>query len=178
MFKIFSVTIQKRGKNPLQWYREVKANIYPELQNQLKLSADATAEIMQGILKNSGYKIDKLASAINVMVLNSTGGVDIGIGEIDRFPKGNDGRHYWNAFNEGWLPPENWGYWGDGEAPSATKRGQKWTHTGKSPGSFYMKPTKPIMPLMFVDKGYDTLVKHIEKEIEKFQKNLSNNTNT
>lgn len=172
MSKVFSITIKKSGKNPLQWYREVKASIYPELQNQLKISADTTAEIMQGIIKNSGYKLDKLANSINAMVLNSTGGVDIGIGRIDTFPKGNDGKDYWNAFNEGWLPPPNWGYWGEGEPPQAGKTGQKWTHTGKMKGSFYMQPTKPIQPLMFVDKGYDALIKHIEKEIDKFNKNL------
>lgn len=172
MGRVFSIKIIKQGKNPAQFMKEVSASIYPEMQNQLLISAQATAEIMQGILKTSGYKLDKLANAINAIPLNTTGGVTIGIGDIDNFPKGNDGRHYYNAFNEGWLPPPNWGYWGDGEPPQTGKLGQKWTHTGKMSGSFYMQPTKPILPLGYVDKGWDALTKHIEKEILKFTKNL------
>jgi len=177
MSKIFSVTITKSGKNPAQWYREVKASIYPELQNQIKISADATAEIMQEIIKGAGYKLDKLANAINVMVLNSTGGVDIGIGLVDGFPKSFKGEHYWYYFDQGCeITQPNIGYFGDNfRAPEADGSGEKWHHTGKGSGFFLMTPHKVISPLNFVDKGYDALTKHIEKEIDKFSKNLENN---
>jgi hypothetical protein len=175
----FTLRIVKRGKNPLQFIKEVTGRSYPELQNEIVLSAEATAEIMKRILLDSGYRLDKLADAINAEVLSSTAGVRVGIGRIDGLPKGIDGRDYWNAFNDGWLPPPNWGYFtsgsglsGDRVLPMAGTSGQRWIHTGKERGSYYMQPIKPIEPLKFVDIGYDELKKHINKQIDKFIKEL------
>ncbi len=179
---MFTVKITKRGKDPRQWFKEVSTRIYPELQNQIVLSAEATAEIMKKILLTSGYRLDKLANAIGVDVLSSTGGVHVGIGNIATFPLGNNGRTYWEAFNDGFKPgamntficP---GSFDDG-APDASKSGGKWTQHGSQMGignyTFFDNNTnkKPIEPLRFVDISYSELVSHINKEIDKFSRNL------
>jgi hypothetical protein len=168
---IFTVQITKKGKDPVQWIREVTDKIHFELQNEIKLSADATAEIMKRILMGSGYKLDNLANTINAEILTSTGGISVGIGKISDLPKGEDGRDYWNAFNDGWLPPENWGYFGEvGNSPEKGASGEKWYHTGNRK-DWYLIPKKPIEPLKFVDIGFEDLKKHLNKQIDKFLKN-------
>jgi len=177
MPQTFEVRISHRGKNPVQWFSEVQKIIYPELQAQILLSAEATAEIMKKILEGSGYKLQKLAGAIGVDVLSSTAGIHIGIGNISTFPVGQQsGASYWEAFNDGFAVTQaNIGYFGDAfRAPEAGGSGEKWHHTGKGSGFFFMQPNKVIEPLRYVDIGFDELKKHIEKEITKFNKSLEN----
>jgi len=159
---IFTVQITKKGKDPVQWIREVTDKIHFELQNEIKLSADATAEIMKRILMSSGYKLEKLANAINSDVITDRAGISVGIGKISELPKGEDGKAYWNAFNDGWLPPPDWGHW-DGE---------KWHHHGTDSPSYPMTPRNPIQPLKFVDIGYEDLRKHLNKQIDKFLRSI------
>ena len=177
MPKTFEIKITKRGKDPRQWIKEVQTRIYPELQNEIVLSAEATAEIMKKILEGSGYRLQALAGAIGVDVLSSTGGVHVGIGNISIFPIGKmSGASYWEAFDSGFkVTQANIGYFGgEGSAipPQSGIHGQKWIHTGKGSGFFFMKPNKIIEPLRYIDIGYQELVKHIEKEILKFNKSL------
>jgi hypothetical protein len=171
----FTITITKKGKDPRQWIQEVSKQIYPELQNEIVLSAEATAEIMRRILDNSGYNLKLLSGAIGVDVLSSTGGVHVGIGNIDTFPIGQEsGFSYWELFDDGFkVTTANIGYFGDNfRAPEPGGSGEKWHHTGKGSGFFYMKPNKIIDPLEYSKIGYDELVKHITKQIEKFSRNL------
>jgi hypothetical protein len=177
MPKTFEVRITKRGKDPRQWIREVQTRIYPELQNEIVLSAEATAVIMRKILEGSGYRLQALAGAIGVDVLSSTGGVHVGIGNIDTFPKGKNGQTYWEAFNDGFKPGAAnaflpLGAFPDG-APDSSKSGGKWL-VGAGNYTFFDKNTnkKPIPPLRFVDIAYSDLVAHIEKTIDKFTKEL------
>ena len=173
---IWTVTITKKGKDPAQWLKEVTEQIYPELQNQIKLSAEATAEIMRKILLDSGYRLDKLANAIQVdLIKTHPAGLEIGIGKISDLPVGQStGASYWEAFNAGFkVTQENIGYFGDNfRAPEVGGSGEKWHHTGKGSGFFFMKPNKVIEPLRYIDIGYEELTKHIEKEIAKFMKSL------
>ena len=171
MIKI-TITQKVVGKDPATFIREVTSRIHNELQNEIKLSADATAEIMRRILLNSGYKLEKLANAIQSKVLNDVNGIVIGIGKISDLPKDARGRDYWNAFNDGWLPPPNWGYWVGSVSsplqgtPIANLTGERWVHTGDK-SDFYMTPKKLIRPLKFVSIGYEDLKDHINKEIDK-----------
>jgi len=176
MFKL-TITQKKIGKDPAIWMREVIETIYPETQNQIKLSAEATAEIMRGIILGAYPKATALTNAIQADVIADTAAyLEIGIGKIVDLPKDEQGRDYYNAFNDGWLPPANFGYWDAGKPPIAGTSGGKWTHTGKAKGSFYMLPHKPIEPLKYIDLGYEALKVHIEKEINKFMKSLGNST--
>lgn len=171
----FVVRITKKGKDPAQFIREVTTRIYPELQNQIVISAEATAEIMKRILLDSGYRLDKLANAIRTSFSSTTGGLIGGIGKIDELPVGQEsGASYWEAFNTGFqVTQENIGYFGDNfRAPEPGGSGEKWHHTGRDSGFFFMKPNKVIEPLSYIDLGYEALTKHIEKSILKFNKEL------
>jgi hypothetical protein len=175
----FSLKITSKGKNPLQWIKEVETRIYPELQNQIVLSAEATAEIMKRILDGSGYNLKRLSSSIDVDILNSTGGVSLGIGNIDKFPLGINGQTYWEAFNAGFKPGASGTYvppgiFPDG-APDASKAGGKWLLGLFGGYTFFDKNTnkKPIAPLRFVEIAEQDLKSHIEKEILKFSGNLA-----
>jgi len=177
MPKTFQLKITKRGKDPSQWLKEVTTRIYPELQNQIVLSAEATAEIMRRILDNSGYNLKKLSGAIGVDLLSSTGGVHVGIGNISRFPTGKNGKTYWEAFNDGFKPGASnkfvpLGAFPDG-APDSSKSGGKWI-VGAGKYTFFddNDNKKVVEPLRFVDIGYSELRKHINKQILKFKRNL------
>lgn len=175
----FYVTVTKTGKDPEQWIKEVSDKIHFELQNEIKLSAEATAEIMKRILLASGYNLNKLADAINAEVINSIGGIEVGIGKISDLPVGQEsGASYWEAFNDGFkVTQANIGYFGDNfRAPESGGSGEKWHHTGKGSGFFLMKPYKVIEPLKYIDIGYDELKKHIEKQINKFMAEIGGST--
>jgi len=165
---MYSITITKKTKgNPVEWITEVTGSIHFKLQNEIKLSAQATAEIMRRILLQSGYKLDKLANAIQATEIEGTGfsknSIGMEIGRLVDLPKDEKGRDYWNAFNDGWLPPPDWGYW----------EGEKWYHHGTDSPSYPMIPRNPIQPLRFVDIGAAALKNHIEKKIAQFIKELS-----
>lgn len=182
MYRI-SITSKKKDELP-RIIGNIQSNIHAEVQNQIWLSAQAIAEIMKRILMQSGYKLEALTKAINAEIIRdlsgnprTVNGIEVGIGNIDLFPKDNQGRQYWNAFNDGWLPPGNWGYFTSGSGFSGDKippirgmSGQKWVHTGKGIGPYHINPNKPIQPLKFVQIGKEELRKHLEKEIMKFLK--------
>jgi len=172
---MFTVKITKTGKDPRQWFSEVTSRIYPELQNSIAISGEITAEMMKIILEESGYNLKALGNAIRSEVLSSTGGVHIGIGRINNFPVGKEsGASYWEAFNDGFkVTQANVGYFGDNfRAPESGGSGEKWHHTGKGSGFFFMKPNKVIPPLRFVDLGYDSIKRNIQEQIDKFIKEI------
>lgn len=174
---MFTINIKKSGKDPRQWIRDVSKSIYPEMQSEILLSSEATAEIMRKILNSSGYNLKALAGAIGVDVLSSTGGVHIGIGNIASFPLGKNGQTYWEAFNDGFKPGASnsflpLGAFPDG-SPNASKSGGKWI-VGAGNFTFFdnNNSKKPVPPLRFVDIGYSDLANHLEKEINKYLANL------
>ena len=182
---LYSIKITKNqgSKDPVTWFTTLTGQIQAELQAEIQLSAEATAEIMRSILMSSGYKLDKLADTIKAETMPGTGfgknSMGMIIGKIADLPKDENRKDYWNAFNDGWLPPENWGYFtsgsglsGDKTPPIAGASGQKWIHTGKENkhGYYYMVPHKPIEPLKFVDLGFEALKSHIEKKISQLFK--------
>jgi hypothetical protein len=169
------ITHNRVGRDPQEFIETITGRIRFELQDALKDAADDTADIMQEIIRTSGYKLDKLAAAIKATVVTDEGGMIINIGEVAGFPKGEDGKEYWNAFNDGWLPPPNWGYFtsgsgmsGDKTPPIAGASGQSWVHTGPGHGVYYMRPTKLIQPLRYSEIGYEALKAHMKTEIDRF----------
>lgn len=174
---MFQIKITKKGKDPRMWIKETVDIIYPELQSQILISAEATAEIMKKIIDGSGYKLKALSGAIGVDVLSSTGGVHVGIGNIDNFPKGKNGQTYWEAFDSGFKPGASnsflpLGAFPDG-APDSSKSGGKWL-VGAGKYTFFDNNDnkKVVPPLRFVDISEEQLRIHIEKQIDKFMKNL------
>jgi hypothetical protein len=173
MARAFYVTVKsKGGKNPVDWFKQIDDRVHFEFQAKLVELGEQTAQRMKDILLSSNYNLTKLADSINSEFTNITAGVEVRIGNIAGFPKGEDGRDYWNAFNDGWLPPANSGFFGDGEAPSPEKSGQKWTHTGKD---FYMQPKKPIEPLKYVDIAAQEMTAHIQNAVKEIMADIERN---
>lgn len=174
---VVQVKITSKGKNPQKWIQEVSDKIHFELQNEIKLSADATAEIMKKIINNSGYKLEKLSDAINAEIISSTAGIQIGIGRISDLPKTKDGKEIWELFDSGFKPGASMslvplGSFG-GEAPDPSKSGGKW-NVGTGKYTFFDKNVnkKPVSPLQFVPIGYEDLRNHIIKQIDKFMRKI------
>jgi len=172
---MFTVQVITRGKNPQQWFQEVNEKIHFEFQEDLVELAELCANRMAGILQASGYHLEELSNAMDSKILNSTGGVEIGIGEISKFPKGKEsGASYWEAFDSGFkVTQANIGYFGDNlRAPESGGSGQKWHHTGKGSGFFYMKPNKVIEPLNYVVISAEELRTNIIKQMDKLNTEL------
>ena len=162
---IAQIKITSKGKNPIQFLKEINGKIHFEFQEELVKTCEATAELMRQTIKDSIKRpgsTGKLENSIQSEVLDSTGGIKIGIGKISELPI------YWEVLNNGgYVPPANLGYFGDNNSPKAGASGEQWTHTGKS-SDFLMKPKKPIEPVRYVEISEEQLTKHIEKEIKKF----------
>jgi hypothetical protein len=162
--------IISRGKTPLQHMQEITEAIHFELQDKLIDLAEQDKTRMQELIDSRGYKLNKLSNSINIEILNTTAGVDIGIGKISDLPK------YWEYFNNGFKP----GAHGkliplgsfEGDAPSPEKHGQKWE---KGNGNFTFIDSninkKVIEPILYVDIAGIELVNHINNEISNFLKN-------
>ncbi len=179
MSKVFLVRVTSKGKNPLNWFTEAEEKVQISLQAKLVELGETAANTMKTIIMSSGYNLSKLADAIDSDFENLGAGVEVRIGNISKFPKGQDGKDYWNAFNSGWLPPPNYGFFTSGSGMSADKtppisgdKGLKWTHTGKGHGVYYMNPTKPIEPLKFVDIAHNELTVNIEQAVKKIMKEI------
>ncbi|HUW89203.1 MAG TPA: hypothetical protein VMV43_01650 [Candidatus Nanopelagicaceae bacterium] len=175
--QIWTVKITKTGRPPVDFIRKVTVDLQRELQNEIFLSAEDTAQIMQSILMSSGYKLDKLANAIKAEFSNTEHGLIGGIGKIADLPKSDKGEDYWEAFNAGFKPGASGTYvplgsFG-GEAPDSNKSGGHWD-VGAGNWTFLdtNQTKKPIPPLSYVDIGYETLARHISKAIDKFNKEL------
>jgi len=171
------VKITSKGKDPQQWIQEVDDKIHFDLQNEIKLSADATAEIMKRIINNSGYRLQKLSEAIDAEIISSIAGINVGIGRISNLPKTKDGKEIWELFDSGFKPGASMnlvplGSFG-GEAPDPSKSGGKWDiGAGKYTFLDTNISKKPVSPLNFVSIGYEDLKIHIQKQITKFLREL------
>jgi hypothetical protein len=163
-----TVTVKRiSGKDPSQFLREVNQKIHFDFQAKLaELGIECAANmgnIIRGSIKRDGAK-GTLENSIKSVILDDVAGVHIGIGDTQEMPP------YWAIINFGGLPPENAGFFGEGEYPQAGASGQQWTHTGK-PG-FFMKPTKPIEPVLFVDLAANDLERAIDQAIKELSKEV------
>jgi len=99
--KAFSLTITSKGKNPIQFIQDIQAQFYPELQARLVELADETVEEIREIIRSSKKTPvvgDLLERTIKRELLNTTGGVTIGIGNIFEL---NRDASYWEIVNDG-----------------------------------------------------------------------------
>ena len=174
----FYVKTTTKGKNPISWIREVEGRIYFEFQYRLMELGELTAERMKGIVTSSGYKLDKLANAIDSKILQSVAGVVIGIGEIAKMPKSDQGNTYWEAFNDGFTPGSSnklvpLGSF-DGNAPSIGHTGSKWqVGTGNYTFLDNIPVKRTVEPLRYIQISEKELEKHIIKEISRLTKELN-----
>ena len=141
------------------------------IKNQILGLADEVVNDMRNTLNSSGYNLGKLADSIDleyIADLNKPDGflMEIGIGRISSFPVGQEsGASYWEAFDKGFkVTQANIGYFGDNfRAPESGGQGEKWHHTGKGSGFFFMKPNKIIEPLNYIGHGTRKIEKGMKK---------------
>ncbi len=166
------VQVTSKGKNPLQWFKEVDAKIHFELQAKLVELGEQTAIRMGEIIKSSIKRPGSsglLENSIKSYLLNDVGGVSIGIGKIDELPR------YWEVINSGgYIPPANIGFF-DGGAPVKGGSGEQWHHTGGQGGfekSYFIHPKKPIEPVKYVDIANQELIGNIEQAVKNIMKEV------
>lgn len=141
----------EKGLNNL--IRYIDSNlIYGEAQQKIRVLGHHTADNMQKIIKETGYNLDRLATSIVAETLQTTGGIDVGIGRIANLP------FYWEMFNNGFKPgaSNNFVPFGSfqGEPPMAGKTGGKW-EVGNGGYTFFDDNTnkKSVAPIDYVGKS-------------------------
>jgi len=169
----FTVTYSKSGQDPLVWLSKLDQSFQFDLQNILAMIAEKTASRMGEIIQDSIKRppnTGKLAMSITSEILNSTGGIEVGIGNVSKM---NSEAPYWLVLNDGgYLPPPAVGFFGEGNPPRAGASGERWTD---DPGAFPMTPKKVTEPVRYIEISNEELTKHIKKTIDKLMKGTSTN---
>ena len=170
-----TLKITTRGKTPLQHIQDITEAIHFELQSTLKDLAENDALRMKALIDERGYKLQKLSNAIDVEILSTYAGIQIGIGNISTFPINEKGEQYWEAFNNGFKP----GAHGklvplgsfNGKAPNGQDKGEEW-QKGNGAWTFPDNNTskKPIEPILFVDIAGEELLIATKSAIIEFLK--------
>ena len=132
--------------------------------------AEKTCERMKETIDSSRKRPDlgthKLENSIDWSTLINDPGrqLIIGIGEIAKMTAEAP---YWEVLDVGgYVPPANYGYFGQGEAPVAGGAGETWTHTGDKK-DFYMKPTKAIQGINYIGSALANLNKDLTDIVAK-----------
>jgi hypothetical protein len=140
--------------------------VYFEAQEQVRVIGHHAADSMQKTIKESGYNLDNLANSILAETLNTTGGVEIGVGRIESLP------FYWALFDSGFKPGASLSYaplgsFIDGK-PDASKSGGVWI-VGGGPHTFFDLNInkKPVEPLDFVQKSVNQIDVEFKEMIKK-----------
>lgn len=158
----FTVTYSTTGKDPLHWIARLEQSFHFELQAKLAELGEITAERMREIIQASIKRPPAegtLEKSIQSEILNSTGGVMIGIGRVIDLPP------YWEVLNDGgYLPPPAVGYFGEENPPIRGASGEKWTD---DPSKYSMVPKKLTEPVKYVEISNEELRGHIEKELNR-----------
>ena len=178
---ICRIEIKTSGKNPASFIYDVQSIFYPEMQDKLyRLSYD-TIDVMREIIVQNKKRPSlggNLEETLNVDLLNSIGGVEIGIGNIaDLKAKAP----YFEVLNDGGYVPYSTvggaplGSF-DGDRPEVGGSGQNWERSGNK--GFFMKPNKAIEGISYIDiaekylfVSLDTITKKwINEELNKLGK--------
>jgi hypothetical protein len=158
----FTVTYSTKGKDPLHWIARLQQSLHFELQGRLVELGELTAERMGEIIQESIKRPPAegiLEKSIQSEILNSTGGVMIGIGRVINLPP------YWEVLNDGgYLPPSTVGYFGEGNPPIKGASGEKWTDDSSQ---YPMTPKKLTEPVKYIEISNEELRGHIEKELNR-----------
>lgn len=166
---IYNVKITSQGKPPWEFMRNVTGRIHFEFQDKLVELSEETVARMQQIINESIKRPPSsglLANSIKMDILNTTAGVEIGIGKIADLPI------YWEVINNGgYIPPANFGFFGMNKPPIKGETGEKWTHTGSNK-DFLMIPKRPISPVRYAEISSQELRDHIINEINRLTAEL------
>jgi hypothetical protein len=181
------VEIQK-GKDPLVLADKIIHRVYPEIQSKLAEMAEYSKSRMIDIITSGKKRPDKfsgvkLEDVIDVEYLNTTAGVDIGVGNIMKL---NSLTPYWQVLNSGCLAGTNvkyipnYGNWvaggsfsdNDGRPDASHFREGQWdahgaTGAGLGIPSYTFKAKKTIEGLDYITLTAQEVRSQLEEAIQK-----------
>lgn len=156
----------KDAKKFSQIIRYIQNNlVYPEAQEQVRILGHHVADNMRETINSSKKRPDKgtqrLENAITAETLETTGGVEVGIGKIQKLKE--EAPYFEVLDGGGYVPPANVGFFGDNmRAPEAGGYGEDWKHTGKGSGFYFMKPMKAIEGIHYISKA----IAYLDRELK------------
>jgi hypothetical protein len=169
-----TVTIEWKGQQGFEkLIRYIDNNlIYGEAQEGIRVLGHQTADKMIEIIKAEKKRPDKgtnkLEDAITAETLNTTGGVEVGIGNINKLKAEAP---YYEVINSGGFVPNRGnlvpvGGFAPGESkPNAANfREGQWNVGG---GNSTFKPKKPIEGIHYVDRTIEWLDKALKEFVTK-----------
>jgi len=167
MNQFCTVKITTSGKNPINFLHDIPTRFYPEMQSRLVELAEMTVNRMREIISSSKKRPSmgsNLEDTITSEILDSTGGIGIGIGNITYL---KSKAPYFEVLNEGgYVPYSTVGgaplgsFYGD--RPVVGGSGQNWERSGEK--GFFMKPKKPIEGIHYIEIAGKELTQKIEIE--------------
>jgi len=144
--------------------------VYAEAQEGVRVLGHHTADNMRETISSSKKRPsfgNNLESNINAETLNTTGGVEVGIGRISQL-KAN--APYFEVLDVGGYVPYSTAkgaplgsFYGDPPIPGGS--GQNWERSGEK--GFFMKPSKAIEGIDYIGKAIRNLDKELRIMMEK-----------
>lgn len=169
-----TVTIKTKGKHPMQFIRDVDKRIHFEFQSFLADIGEQCATKMRENIRTSKKRNNniegELEKSIQSEILNYTGGIHLGIGNLNKAPI-----YYSIINNGGYIPPTTnkvvpLGSF-NGAKPDSSKSGGTWNMNGDIYTFIDKKtPKKPIQPFRYIEYGETLLRNAIKREMKKLNK--------
>ena len=152
--------------------------LYYDAQNGINDVADKTVDNMRETISSNKKRHsfgNNLEKTIDKEVLNDVGGVDIGIGNVNKL---KSDAPYYEVLNAGGYIPYSIGgkgfqmvgkapfgsFEGDKPNSSVVSGNQNWERSGDK--GFFMKPKKPIEGIGYIEKAVDFAEQELDKFIE------------
>ena len=162
----------KDGKKFDNLIRYIESNlIYSELQEEAINLADNTVNHMRDTISSSKKRHslgNNLEKTIDKEILNTTGNIDIGIGNINKLK--TDAPYYEVLDAGGYIPYSTvkgaplGSFYGNPPVPGGS--GENWERSGDK--GYFMKPKKPIEGLDYINKA----IRNLDKELKITMKKL------
>lgn len=168
---MINITVDFKGLKGLEnLYKYISSDkLYFKAQNLCNDVADKVVEDMRTTIATSKKRPSlgsNLENNIDKEILNSVGGVDIGIGNINKL---RTNAPYFEVLDRGGYVPYSTAkgaplgsFYGD--APIEGGEGQNWERSGNK--GFFMKPSKAIQGIDYIGKSIRNLDKNLQSSIE------------
>jgi hypothetical protein len=168
------VSIDWQGKKGLDnLIRYIENNlVYAEAQEQIRVLGHHTADHMRNTISTSKKRHSfgsNLEDNILAETLDTTGGVEVGIGRISQL-KAN--APYFEVLDVGGYVPYSTAkgaplgsFEGDAPSSSVVSGNQNWERSGNK--GFFMKPKSPIEGIDYIGKAIRNLDKELKDTMEK-----------
>jgi hypothetical protein len=171
---MIKITVDWKGKKGFDnLIRYIENNlVYAEAQEQVRILGHHTADNMRETIKNSKKRHSfgsNLEDNILTETLNTTGGVEVGVGRISQL-KAN--APYYEVLDAGGYVPYSTrkgaplgSFEGDAPDSRVVSGNQNWERSGDK--GFFMKPKNPIEGIDYIGKAIRNLDRELQEMIIK-----------